>query len=572
MIQSIKININKTTFTLDNDAYNKLNVYVAALQKHFKNEPDVLFDIEARIAELLTLQSTAKGIEIIDAQTINEVIQTIGSIEQLTSAKTMETHPPPPGNPYYNHSKTTNKLRRNPYNESIGGVCSGIAAYLKIDVSIVRFLFVAALVVFGTGIAIYIILWIVIPKATGEEAEALKEYELNYTNKIYRSKETKAIAGVCSGLALHLSLEIWVVRLAFFVGLFVFGSTFIIYLIAWLIIPFDGSNKQMNKKADYIEQNNNQVSFIRNLFKVIIAFIAVCLLGFIIVTAFFSAAIFDIFKIDVTYALLKSAIPFETGLEVVVIGALLCLFSPVLFVLAVIAKFAFKANIKLKYAGSALALLFFVGIGLLGYSAIKVIPNFTNKHKYFNTTQAILPKTDSLVFNLKEVIGDKESTFYNTNGFNLQLCDSGLYIPISYNIKRTLEDSASFTARLNHSFSNTEYLEEFLKALDFENSKNYRDTIRFKTHFFLSKKMPFSFQHISITFYIPEKTKVYLSETSQKAFDVIDYYDHADKYWFTIDDILHRDDHYYDDDKEEAEKPEKPERPESEEEEEHNHL
>ncbi|MES2727836.1 MAG: PspC domain-containing protein [Bacteroidota bacterium] len=571
MIQSIKININKTTFTLDNDAYNKLNVYVAALQKHFKNEPDVLFDIEARIAELLTLQSTAKGIEIIDANTIDEVIQTIGSIEQLTSAKTTtETPPPPPTNHYYSQPKTQNKLRRNPFNESIGGVCGGIAAYLKIDVSIIRFLFVASLVVFGTGIAIYIILWIVIPKATGEEAEALKEYELNYTNKIYRSKETKAIAGVCSGLALHLGLEIWVVRLAFFIGLFIFGSTFIIYLVAWLIIPFDSGNKQPNKKVDYIEQNNNQVNFIRNLFKAIIAFIAVCLLGFIIVTVFFSAAIFDIFKIDVTYALLKSAIPFETGLEIVVVGALLCLFSPVLFVLAVIAKFAFKANIKIKYAGSALALLFFVGIGLLGYSAIKVIPNFTNKHKYFSTTQATLPKTDSLVFNLKEVIGDKESSFYNTNGFNLQLCDSGLYIPIEYKIRRTLEDSVSFTAKSNHSFSNSEYLDEFLKGLDFENSKNYRDTIRFKTHFFLSKKMPFSFQHISITFYIPEKTKVYLSETSQKVFDVIDYYDHADSYWFTIDEILNRDDHYYDDDK--PEKPERPEKPEKEEEEEHSHL
>ena len=196
MIQSIKITINKTTFTLDNDGYVKLNAYVAALKKHFINDAEVLFDIEARIAELLTLHSAAESTEIIGVNIINKVIETIGSIEELTDGKASSDSP---NSSAYKNTIKLNKLRRNPFNESLAGVCSGIAAYLRIDASIVRFLFVFSLVVFGTGVAIYIILWIVIPRAQGEELEMLKEYEDNYHNKIYRNKETKAIAGVCSG-------------------------------------------------------------------------------------------------------------------------------------------------------------------------------------------------------------------------------------------------------------------------------------------------------------------------------------------------------------------------------------
>jgi phage shock protein PspC (stress-responsive transcriptional regulator) len=49
-------------------------------------------------------------------------------------------------------------------NRAIGGVCSGLAAYFGLDVSLVR---VAAVVflLFGAGFLAYLILWIVIPKA-----------------------------------------------------------------------------------------------------------------------------------------------------------------------------------------------------------------------------------------------------------------------------------------------------------------------------------------------------------------------------------------------------------------------
>jgi phage shock protein PspC (stress-responsive transcriptional regulator) len=56
------------------------------------------------------------------------------------------------------------KLYRDETRKVIGGVCAGLADYLNVDVTIVRLIFVAALILHGTGLGIYIILWIVLPR------------------------------------------------------------------------------------------------------------------------------------------------------------------------------------------------------------------------------------------------------------------------------------------------------------------------------------------------------------------------------------------------------------------------
>ncbi len=56
------------------------------------------------------------------------------------------------------------KLYRDEQHKVIGGVCAGLAAYLNIDVSIVRVLFLLAFILKGSGGLIYIIMWIVLPK------------------------------------------------------------------------------------------------------------------------------------------------------------------------------------------------------------------------------------------------------------------------------------------------------------------------------------------------------------------------------------------------------------------------
>ncbi len=55
------------------------------------------------------------------------------------------------------------KLYRNTNNQMIAGVCSGLADYLNLDVTIVRLIFVALFFLGGNGLLIYFILWIITP-------------------------------------------------------------------------------------------------------------------------------------------------------------------------------------------------------------------------------------------------------------------------------------------------------------------------------------------------------------------------------------------------------------------------
>ena len=47
--------------------------------------------------------------------------------------------------------------------KKIAGVCGGLGSYFDIDPTLVRVLFLAAVLMFGTGILLYIILAIVMP-------------------------------------------------------------------------------------------------------------------------------------------------------------------------------------------------------------------------------------------------------------------------------------------------------------------------------------------------------------------------------------------------------------------------
>ncbi|WP_050977510.1 PspC domain-containing protein [Nitritalea halalkaliphila] len=61
--------------------------------------------------------------------------------------------------------KTIKKLYRDPDDKVIGGVAGGLAAYFQLDVMIVRVGFLLLAFVGGTGVVLYLILWIITPSA-----------------------------------------------------------------------------------------------------------------------------------------------------------------------------------------------------------------------------------------------------------------------------------------------------------------------------------------------------------------------------------------------------------------------
>jgi len=63
------------------------------------------------------------------------------------------------------------RLERSTSNVELGGVCAGLGNYLEIDPNIVRVFFIIFTVVGGTGVLIYLLLWLIMPKQGSDEED-----------------------------------------------------------------------------------------------------------------------------------------------------------------------------------------------------------------------------------------------------------------------------------------------------------------------------------------------------------------------------------------------------------------
>jgi len=59
------------------------------------------------------------------------------------------------------------------------------------------------------------------------------------SKRLYRSSRDNQLGGVCGGLAEYFELDPSLVRIGAVLLLFVAGTGFLAYLVAWLVIPLD---------------------------------------------------------------------------------------------------------------------------------------------------------------------------------------------------------------------------------------------------------------------------------------------------------------------------------------------
>jgi phage shock protein PspC (stress-responsive transcriptional regulator) len=171
MKKTVTVNISGIIFHIDEDAYDRLSTYLDTIRGYFSasdGKEEIISDIEARIAEMLHAK-VSETKQVITIEDVNEVISVMGEPEQVAGDEGIDTK----SKKHSSRGSRSKRLFRDPDNKVLGGVCSGIAAYFNTDPVWVRLGFVAALLVFGTGPLLYIILWIVIPKAytTAEKLE-----------------------------------------------------------------------------------------------------------------------------------------------------------------------------------------------------------------------------------------------------------------------------------------------------------------------------------------------------------------------------------------------------------------
>jgi phage shock protein C len=55
--------------------------------------------------------------------------------------------------------------------------------------------------------------------------------------KLYRSRKSRIIAGICGGIAEYFDIDPIIVRLITLILVLSAGGGFIVYIIAWIVVP-----------------------------------------------------------------------------------------------------------------------------------------------------------------------------------------------------------------------------------------------------------------------------------------------------------------------------------------------
>lgn len=187
MNKTIIINISGIIFHIEEDAYDKLKIYMSEVKAYFNKTDDsfeIISDIENRVAELFTEIIKAEQKEVIVSLDVEKVIRTMGKPADFEKEfQEEEESSTIPG------VQIKKRLYRNPDDKLVGGVCSGIAAYFNIDPIWIRLLLIVSVFFFGTGVFLYIVLWFIMPEAITRTEKLAMRGESPTLESIRRSVE-----------------------------------------------------------------------------------------------------------------------------------------------------------------------------------------------------------------------------------------------------------------------------------------------------------------------------------------------------------------------------------------------
>lgn len=257
MKKNININLAGQLFAIDEDAYSLLLNYTESLRRYYRRQAEgeeVVDDIEARIAELFN-ELKAQGFNAITIEHVQDVIQRIGSLEDITDGETTESDSRAAGTDTdhlgaagaaqaaaeavrgaWNKVRSGKRFYRDTENKMLAGVLAGCSRYFGGDVVIWRAVFLLLMFfpipffhstlssIGGLFFWGYVILAIVAPSAStpeerlkmrGEEVNPQNlATEVNRENAASTANEARAqrrhtITIICAVLLILFSVWMW---------------------------------------------------------------------------------------------------------------------------------------------------------------------------------------------------------------------------------------------------------------------------------------------------------------------------------------------------------------------------
>ncbi|UTF94027.1 PspC domain-containing protein [Elizabethkingia anophelis] len=367
MNKTLSIGLAGFSFTIEEHAYIKLNDYLAALRRSMEPEEanEVMQDIEMRIVEIF--KSRLGKREVVNDEDVEAIIALIGTPEQIDEQEQEYTSKEKSGSSRASGSgfSRDKQLFRDPETKMIGGVSGGLAGYLGVDIVWIRLAFVLLLFAKGFGALIYIILWIVVPKAkTAGDFLKMRGKPLNFDNLKEQSNKVVQFA--------------------------------------------TDSSEKVNQ---FYQNNKGQANDVGNAFLKALSiifglFTSAIAVSFFLgsITVLFGGLSFGEGAIDIPENINFYFNDGVTGSAIIFFGFLSMFIPAIIFTL--ISLKLFSPNLKIKYMGyliATLVLCWIVLIGFIGYSASKANFRF-NGHNEETENISINTKSDSIILDSKKVI------------------------------------------------------------------------------------------------------------------------------------------------------------------------
>ncbi len=398
MNRTVTMNLSGIIFHIEEDAYDKLNNYLSTIKGYFKNSEgcdEIMSDIESRIAEML--QGKVSNIkQAVLMSDVESVIAVMGKPEDFASEGISASNEPKNNENESWNSNSGNKKRRvfrDPDDKIVGGVCSGIANYFDFDPLWLRAAFAISFFVFGTGLLLYIILLIIIPKAktTAEKLEMRGEkVDINNIKK-----------------AVNEEFEEFKTRMKDF------GNE----------VKSPENKQRMRSSAQKVVDLFGDVfhNIIRALGKIVaffLVFIGIALMVGLLATLFGRGTI-SIFNTPGSnihfslYELSSAVLPTDLPIQFLVIGLILFLGIPLLSMIYGGIKFLFQIKQKNRIVKYTANILWLTGVVLLVYVGIQLGSDFAEEATTKQNIEISQPHASTLYLDLKPMAEDDLDVTYH---------------------------------------------------------------------------------------------------------------------------------------------------------------
>ena len=497
MNKTVTINISAIIFHIEEDAYEKLNKYLFSIRGYFntsEGRDEIMSDIESRIAELLKAKINDHK-QVIFLADVEEVISIMGQPEDIGGGENQasQDHPNNETSDQEN-TKRTRRVFRDGENKVLGGVCSGLAAYFDLDPLWIRLALVVMFFGFGSGIILYLVLWIIIPEAktTSEKLEMRGE-------KIDINNISKTVKEDAENFKNRMK-------------------------------NFGDEAKASFKKNDYSNRFVNLIYFIfSSIAKVLKKVVGIALiLMAIFLTIIFVATLFGVTTIDNSDVreLIHSLFIDSSQKTWLILGTTLLIGLPAIMMMYKGVKLLFNFKYYNRWLNMSAGILWLTGLIICFYVGLNIASDFSVQGRAKIDYPISQPSSDTLVLKINNHEKYDEENYFkgwrnhqihiNNHSFNWKVIEKNnekkfIGFPIM-NIVASETDSCELYIIKSAKGGDKKEASERAKRIDYQLIQN--DSVFIFNNFF-TMNMPDKWrnQEVKLEFKIPQNKVIYLDKS-----------------------------------------------------------